>query len=264
MPELPQKGPLSGQTVLVTRAASQCEELTQKLENAGAMVLAHPVIRIEPPTDMARLDNCLARIADFSLLIFLSSNAVRSFTSRVNQRQFDDSRSSFIAAIGKGTSAALQRAGFSVSFSPEHSNSESMADATIEFANHHQLTKPVLILRADRGSDVLPSRLSDAGVAFEQVAMYRSVDVTEAESGILQRFATGDINWVTLTSSAIAGNVATLFGDLIRSQGVKLVSISPATTAAAIQSGLKVHAEAEPYNTDGLVDAIREHVARNS
>ena len=64
-----------------------------------------------------------------------------------------------------------------------------------------------------------------------------------------------NVDWVTLTSSAIAENVQRLFGEALH-ENTKAVSISPTTTAAAESVGLAVAATANEASLDGLVNAI--------
>ncbi len=57
-------------------------------------------------------------------------------------------------------------------------------------------------------------------------------------------------------------NAARIFGGCL--DRVKVVSISPQTSAAATEAGLTVHAEAKKYNMDGLIEAVIQHRKDNS
>ena len=66
--------------------------------------------------------------------------------------------------------------------------------------------------------------------------------------------AEGRIDWITVTSSAIARALAAMFGkDLQRS---KLASISPITSGVLRELGYPPAAEARQYTMPGLVEAI--------
>ncbi|MDF3832511.1 uroporphyrinogen-III synthase, partial [Cupriavidus basilensis] len=63
-------------TVVVTRPAGQSRQLTEALSAAGLDVLGFPLLAIGPAADEGRLRAALARLADFSLVVFVSPNAV--------------------------------------------------------------------------------------------------------------------------------------------------------------------------------------------
>jgi len=78
--------------------------------------------------------------------------------------------------------------------------------------------------------------------------------VATAEPEILSQLAAGKIDWVTVTSSAIARSVVRLLGEGLRR--TRLVSISPITSGALAELGHEVSAEAKPYTMAGLVAAL--------
>ena len=254
-PSPPENRPLCGVRVLVTRPQREAKSLAKRLEMLGGQAILHPVIRISEAPDPDRLKHALGRLNEFSLVAMLSRNAAVAF-----DEQFQRSTSKPmppIAAIGIGTKEILLQSGYEVSCIPKESNSRSMAELLIE--QHKQLgpgeeSKPILILRADRGSDILPNALAQANVPFEELAVYQSEDVATADPVVLKSLADGRIDWVTVTSSAIAHNVARLFAGCLGKS--KIASISPTTTQAAIEAGLTVAAEATAYNMDGLIAAI--------
>jgi uroporphyrinogen III methyltransferase/synthase len=116
-------------------------------------------------------------------------------------------------------------------------------------------SKPRLLLaRASRGREVLAERLTAAGAAVDQIVVYSSTDVERADEDVAAAMAAGRIDWVTVTSSAIARSLVALFGDRLRR--CKLASISPITSEALRQLGHEPAAEATEYTTEGLVAAI--------
>ena len=66
--------------------------------------------------------------------------------------------------------------------------------------------------------------------------------------------ADGQIDWITVTSSAIARSLAAMFGDTLRNS--KLAAISPVTSATLAELGYEVACEAGVYTVAGLVEAI--------
>jgi uroporphyrinogen III methyltransferase/synthase len=114
-----------------------------------------------------------------------------------------------------------------------------------------------LLIRASRGREVLAERLRAASREVDQVVTYRSVDVEQPVAEIAGALAAGEIDWVTVTSSAIAKSLAALFGQQLRQS--KLASISPITSATLVELGFHPTVEATDYTMAGVVDAIRQH-----
>jgi len=110
-------------------------------------------------------------------------------------------------------------------------------------------------VRASRGREVLAERLRAAGARVEQVVVYCSTDEPAADPEIVQRLTAGRIDWITVTSSAIARSLAAMLpaGGLRKA---RLASISPVTTQTLRELGLEAAAEAEVYTLEGLVQAI--------
>ena len=251
--------PLEGQTVLVTRARDQAGSLCERLEALGARTVVYPVIQILPMADADPINDVLSRFASFDWIVFVSANGVHFFLDRLHKSEglIESLRQKKIATIGSSTQSKLnETAGIEAGLIPNHSNSESLADALVEAARDQR----VLLVRASRGSQELPRRLGQAGIDFEELSVYQSVDVTLADPVVAQQLQARQIDWVTMTSSAIASSTIRLFGESLRN--TRTVSISPTTSAAMIELGLEPDAEASSCNMDGIVEAILKHVRR--
>jgi uroporphyrinogen III methyltransferase/synthase len=250
---------LSGKTVLVTRAHDQAASLCHPLEALGAKTIVHPVIRIIPVEDSEHLESVISRISTFDWIVFVSANGVEFFLERFAKTEgwMDSMRQKKIAAIGSSTLSQLyQLAHLKAELTPATANSEGLADALLQVATGHR----VLLVRASRGSKVLADRLSRAGIEFEQVAAYQSVDVDAVDPPTADQMRARQIEWVTLTSSAIARSTIRLFGEDLRH--AKTVSISPTTSAAMREMGFHPDAEARTYDMRGIVQAIVAHSNR--
>ena len=115
-------------------------------------------------------------------------------------------------------------------------------------------------LRASRGREVLAERLRAAGATVEQIVVYCSTDVAQADPEIAAALAAGHIDWVTVTSSAIARSLAHMFGKELRK--TKIVSISPVTSATLQELGFSPTAEAKQYTMEGVVQAVLDGEGR--
>ena len=243
---------LAGQTVLVTRAGEQAQELRQLLADRGAIVLEQPGIIVSAPCDWQPVDEAITRLDDFDWVVFSSANGVRYLVDRLLDRSGSISALALknLAAIGPGTAAALARYGLVADVIPNEYRAEALADALAMYAPG----KRFLLARANRGRDVLPNQLMAAGATVEQIVVYGTYDVTSPDPQIAAKLSAGEIQWVTVTSSAIARAIVGLFGESLRK--AKLASISPVTTQVLRELGHPPAVEAAEYTMPGLVSAI--------
>ena len=244
--------PLFGKRVLVTRPSHQSQALATLLDDLGAGVVLQPAIEILPPDDWTPVDRALDSLADFDWLVFSSANGVRAFLDRLLEtRDLRALGQLQIAAIGPGTADELARYHLRADLVPDEYRAEALAET---LKRDTKQGARVLLVRASRGREVLAEELSQAGCHVEQVVTYLSRDVTQPDPGVAELLSSGQIDWITVTSSAIARSLAKLFGEKLRQS--KLASISPVTSAALRELGYEVSAEAVEYTMPGLVDAI--------
>jgi|LakMenEpi03Aug12_release.lakeMendotaPanAssembly.Ray.scaffolds.fasta_scaffold62766_2 uroporphyrinogen III methyltransferase/synthase len=247
----PATGPLAGRRVLVTRPAGQGDELACLVRAAGGQCLHVPVIRLAAPPSWQPLDDALASAATYDWIVFASANGVQAFTGRLRAAGRDARLlgTARIAAIGPATRRALETAGLACDLTPDEFRSEGLAAA---FAGQPRGGR-FLLVRADKGRDVLRRSLEEAGHQVDEVAAYasRPLDALDDES---QAAVAAGVDWVTVTSTSIAEATARLFADRIR--GWRIASISPVTTAALRRAGLDVTVEADEASAAGLVAAM--------
>jgi uroporphyrinogen III methyltransferase/synthase len=155
-----------------------------------------------------------------------------------------------LAAMGPGTADELARYGRRADLVPEQFRAESLAEALARDA----AGKRFLLARASRGREVLAERLTAAGAVVEQVVIYTSTDVDRPSAEAAALLRAGKIDWITVTSSAIARSLAKMFGDELRR--AKLASISPITSGILRELGYEPAAEAAEYTLAGLTAAI--------
>jgi uroporphyrinogen III methyltransferase/synthase len=244
--------PLSGRRVLVTRPRDQAAALVGPLEDLGAEVLVQPAIEISPPDDWQGVDDAIGSLAEVDWLVFSSANGVRMFLDRLKDTSRDIRALGRLklAAIGPGTDAELARYHLKADVVPESFRAELLADSLCGAVDG----KRCLLIRASRGRQVLGEKLREAGADVREVVVYRSSDVASVDESIREALAAGTIDWVTVTSSAIACSLANMFGELLGH--TRLVSISPITTATLAGSGFTAAAEATQHDMPGVVAAL--------
>ncbi len=252
--------PLSQRTVLITRAADQQAELRTQFAELGANVLVQSAITIGPPRDWQPVDHALAQIEHYDWLVFSSSNGVRYFFDRL-QAGTHDLRAlghARLAVIGPGTRDALASYHLKADLQPTDYRAEALAEALLPQAANRRF----LLLRASRGREILAEELQRAGAQVDQVVVYQSTDVEVPDPDVRAALESGEVDYVTVTSSAIARSLAKLFGEALRR--TRLASISPITTATLQELGYTPALEATSYTPAGVVAAILEQCAKQN
>lgn len=244
--------PLFGKTILVTRAEHQADTMCSRLEELGAAVLRQPAIDISAPADWAPVDTAIDELDEYDWLVFSSRNGVEYFLDRIRQQGLDWRALSGVklAAIGPATAQALAERDLDVDLKPAEYRAEALAAELSPTAKGQRF----LLLRASRGREVLADTLRSAGGEVDQVVVYNSFDVTEPDAQVASALAAGDVDWITVTSSAIARSLVQLFGEQLHR--TKLAAISPLTAGVLDQLGYPASAVAKQYTIDGVVDAI--------
>ncbi len=251
--------PLFGKRVLVTRPRLQAADFIRKLELLGAVPFVLPGVEILPPENWAEVDRRLGRLGEYDWLVFTSVNGVQSFLGRLRQSGRDLRALSKVklAAIGPGTADALRAYHLNADLVPPEYRSESLAAAL----GRQAAGQRILLARADRGRELLRSELAKVATV-DQVVVYRQTDVVPREGAVHDALRRGEMDFVTLTSANVARSVLRTLDEIGRARAhagdLRLVTISPVTSAAVAGLGYPVAAEAREYTTVGLLQALVE------
>jgi uroporphyrinogen III methyltransferase/synthase len=253
-----ERRPLFGKRVLVTRPRHQAGDMVHRLVDLGAVVFNLPTVEIREPADWAPVDQAIHSLGQYDWLVFTSANGICSFLGRVKKLGLDMRAlgNVRIAAIGPKTADALRGYHLLPDLVPPHFQSEDLAAALL---TKIQAGQRVLLARADRGRDVLRQQLAPTCLV-EQIAVYSQVDAVESDDEVMNALRRGEIEFVTLTSSNIARSLLDRLDATcrrrIQSGEIKLVSISPVTSAEVQRLGYHVAAEATQATTDGVIEAL--------
>jgi uroporphyrinogen III methyltransferase / synthase len=205
--------------VIVTRAAEQNEPLAARIEALGHDVVRCPLIALEPVGPDA------VDLAGYDWVLVTSAYGARELARRA--------RGAWprVAAIGPATAAAIRAAEVEPVLVPRVSTQEGLLA---------ELPRPagrVLFAGAERARRLLADELE-----ADFVPLYRTRE--------LRPDPPPDGDLVVLASASAATAFAAL--------GLELpaVSIGPETTRTAEAAGIRIVAEAEPHDLDGLVAAV--------
>ncbi len=251
---------LAGKRVVVTRAAEQSGELTERLQAYGAEIVHLPAIAFAAPEDTRPLDATIQGLATFDWLLFTSQNAVRFFTCRWRQLSGDTEgpRGKMrVAAVGPATARAAEEAGWKVDFVAARYQGQALA----EELGGELRGKRILLPRSHRAGRELPEALAMVGAAVAEVVAYRTQYAMAGNRGaIADQIRGADV--VTFASpSAIAALVEAMGEAELRqaSQSVPLAAIGPVTAGAIREIGLPVAIEAAEHTAAGLANSIAEY-----
>jgi uroporphyrinogen III methyltransferase/synthase len=252
-----ERRPLFGKRVLVTRPRGQAADMVRRLEELGAVVSVLPTVEVREPADWGPVDRALADLSRYAWLVFTSANGVHFLMRRLRALRRDVRALGPVrlAVIGPATADALRAYHLEPDLVPPEYRSESLAAALKDRVAGQR----VLLARADRGRELLREELSRVA-EVEQVAVYSQVDAVEVDLEVLEAVSHGRIDFITLTSTTIAEALVRLLDPeakrRVRAGDVRLVTISPVTTAAVRRLGLPVAAEAAEYTTEKVVEAL--------
>jgi uroporphyrinogen-III synthase len=206
--------------VIVTRAREQAGPLVDRLEGLGHEVVLCPLIELEP-VGPAEVD-----VSGYDWIVVTSSYGARELARRIRGEL------PRVAAIGPGTAAALRGAGIAPALVPRVSTQEGLV------AELPRPTGRVLFAGAERARRHLVEALDAVFVPLYRTSPLRPDPAPK-----------GDL--VVLASASAAEALGSLEVDL------PAVSIGPETTRAARAGGVRVVAEAETHDLDGLVAAVQ-------
>lgn len=246
-----ERRPLFGEKIIVTRARPGAAALTGRLRELGAEVVELPLIRIEPRLDSAEVGRAIDRLGEYELVCLTSPNGVDLLFEALAQRRLDARAlaAARVAAIGPGTAAALAAHGVRADLIPERSVAESLVEAVSAL---ERAPDRILLARAGEARRVIPEALEKTGVGVDEVVLYETVALPPDDQALA---AMTDADWITFTSGSAVRSFASA-----TPQGVpgdaRFASIGPVTSRAMRDAGLRVDAEADRHDLDGLLDAV--------
>jgi uroporphyrinogen III methyltransferase / synthase len=212
--------------IVVTRPRGQNGELAERLRALGHDVVECPLIEIEP------LDDGPIDTDGYDWVVVTSRNGADQLVSR---RTGALPR---VAAIGPGTAAALRERGIEPSLVPAVSTQEGLLA---------ELPRPAGRVLLAAAEDARPLLVEAIGADFRPLYRTRALR-PDPPKGVL----------VVLASGSAARAFAALGSDL------PAVTIGPQTSAAARAAGVRIAAEAETHDLDGLVAAVEDACSSRS
>jgi uroporphyrinogen-III synthase len=210
--------------VVVTRPGAQARPLVERLEEQGHEVVECPLIEIEPTEGPVDVEG-------YDWVIVTSPNGAAELVRRASGAL------PRVAAVGPATAEALRELGVEPAFVPTVSSQDGL------LAEFPQPAGRVLFAAAHASRR---GPVDELGADFVPLYATRLIRPDEPPDG--------DV--VVLASGSAAISFAALGLDL------PVVSIGPQTTRVAESAGLRVVAEAETHDLEGLIAAVGSLASR--
>jgi uroporphyrinogen III methyltransferase/synthase len=257
--------PLSGKTILITRAAEQSSQFSDLLQARGANTIEMPALAITPPSSWADLDIAIAHLTHFHWLILTSANGVNYFFERLAAlgKDLRALGSLKIAVVGKKTAKILQKYHLTPDFVPPNFIADSLV------ANFPEALKDLQILfpRVETGGrEALVTELTAGGAKVTEVAVYQSQCPDSIDNFAWQALQQRRIDIVTFASSKTVKNFMELIAREVNFESevktildnLAIASIGPQTSQTCRELIGRVDIEAKEYTLEGLTESIVE------
>ncbi len=251
---------LKEQRILIVRSRDDIKATADKIQRAGGIAVACPVIEFVEPEDHGPLDEAVHTLDTIDWVFFTSAHSVQFLCQRIKALGLSDDtlQGCSVAVIGPATCRKADELNLTVTFSAERSTA---ADFFHQFAQLYKVQgNRFLLPLSNIAHRTLPDLLVEHGGDVTEVTAYCNVPVKTIDMKIVEQLKTGKIDWVFFTSPSTVRNLLALLEDYPSARnGIRAASIGPSTSKAIQQAGLEPAIEAEKHTLDGLIEAIATH-----
>lgn len=262
--------PLSGRTIVLTRAHARSAEMTAELQSLGGKVIHCPTIEVVPPDSWSPIDAAIQRLDEYDWLVFTSANGVEFFFRRLSEKPggaLSAIKTFNVCAIGPATAQALQAAGTAVTVVASDSRAEGALAAMIDYIGGDDRIRGLsfLIPRARVARDILPDSLRRLGARVDAIEAYQTVKPNVDRDSVIRLFTENRVDAITFTSSSTVSNLAAMVEqeDLSALLGETIAfCIGPVTTETARRHQIANIVHPQEYNSSALVDSIVKSIGR--
>ena len=243
--------PLGGKRVIVTRPKKRSRGMAERLTALGAEVILLPAIETECIADNQGLKDAFSRLSEYSWIAFTSAEGVDCFFDSL-YKEGKDIRSLAgvrFAVIGPATGKALEKRGIFAALTAEPFTGEALGR---RLAENMEPGERLLLPRADIGTEEVTGPLTEAGVSFDDIPVYRTKNAKADR--ILPQILPDDI--VTFTSASTVRGFVSLYPDLDY-RTVRGLCIGVQTEKEAAAYGIRAVVSREA-SMDSMVEKLLE------
>ena len=265
--------PLFGKKVMVTRAEEQSGTFIKALTSEGALPIACPTIKINPPKSFADVDKGIKRLTSegkpyYDWIIFTSANGVKCFAERLESLKLDVRilKGVKVCTIGPKTEKSVNEIlGISVDMTPKEYVAEAVLKEFKKPSNDGIKGKKFFLPRATEAREILPQEIKKAGGTIDVAYVYKTVRPKKEAEEAKKLIKNGGVDVITFTSSSTVTNFVEGYkkGELQKVIGNTVVAcIGPITRDTAIKNGLQVHIMAKDYTIEGLIEVLNTYYSK--
>lgn len=203
---------------MVSRPHNQAVSLCDRIEAEGGVAILAPMIAIRPISDRERCGAVIGRLDEYSIVIFISRNAVEFGIQKAVQRK-KNLNGATIYAVGVGTAAELKERGYPDVATP-HGEFTSEGLLQLDGLRGDAIRDAkVLIIRGAGGREHLGKTLADRGAEVDYCEVYERFvpDICLADTLSAAGISAPDIGVLTSVEGV------TNFVDKINDEGLDLL-----------------------------------------
>ncbi len=208
-------GALAGRTLVVTRPAAQAGRLCRMITESGGTAFAFPTVEILSIWKNSPHLSCIhsKNLINARMLVFVSPTAAVEGLAALaagGMTPADWPEGLAVAAVGRGTAAALARGGMAkVIAPPTGGDSEALAGLP-EFQAAAMAGRRVVIVRGEGGREWLIDTLRERGATVEVAECYRRALPTADVAPLVADLAAGRVAGITAHSRGAIDNLLAL------------------------------------------------------
>lgn len=198
-------------TILITRPAPECHQLTQQLTAAGISAIAQPLLEIQPGQQLPDLPCALSQLQNGDFLIVVSVHAANLAHNYMMSVGASWPKNVHYIAVGQKTAAALQDyTGQAVMTPSERCDSEGVLALPVlsDVAGRR-----ALILRGNGGRELIYQRLCQGGAEVSYCETYQRCWLPLDGSVLSRSWQQANVDTLVVTSGEQLDRLVKLIPD---------------------------------------------------
>ena len=240
------KMPLSGKSILITRAKNSGNILYNRLISMGAECYCLPMINIEYN------DNKINGLNNYKAVLLCSSNGTNAFIDKIDDLRVLNNIK--IGVIGKATLETLKRYKIKPDFYPNRFLVNELIEESI---NHTNENDNILIIT----SNISPVNTEEISKKynrnFTKLELYNTKKIKHEEKEVIENINMSE--YITFFSpSTVESFLESINYNVSLIKDKKIVSIGPVTSKKLKDNNVNVYLEAEEFYTEGVIKSLLE------
>ncbi|MDB6097151.1 MAG: hypothetical protein JWM09_1429 [Francisellaceae bacterium] len=248
-------GNLLDLNVLITRPEGAQHNLIKKIENLGGNTHYYPAIENKLLDDLKYLKQTLKNIPRVDKIIFISKTSTLKLIPYL-KKHFTNFPKLQWMSVGPGTASCLLEQGIKEVITPTTPPFNSESFLKLNCLNDIK-NQTILIVRADKGREVIRDTLVERGARVEYITSYKRILPPPPPPNL--------VNWVSLKADVIIttsyesiGNVLKLFKDIEKPKilSIPILVVGQRNTKQAESLGFTTIIEASAADDEHIIQAL--------